>query len=89
MITVRLLRLPGMNEHVAELAAHFRATARLPDEELARLTLAARAVGSRWEAIASACHVSTYKDLAGVIYRPPSSTDFLAQTGLTLESQPP
>jgi hypothetical protein len=54
---------------LAELAAYFRTTTRLPGEELARLALAARAAGSRWEAIASACHVSTYKDLAGVIYR--------------------
>jgi hypothetical protein len=69
MITVWLLRLPGMDDPLAELAAYFRTTTRLPGEQLARLALAARAAGSRWEAIASACHVSTYKDLAGVIYR--------------------
>jgi hypothetical protein len=58
-----------MNEALAELAAYFRTGTRLPDEDLARLTLAARAAGSRWEAIAAACGVSTSKDLGGVIYR--------------------
>jgi hypothetical protein len=65
MITVRQRRLPGMNE----LAAYFRAKARLPDEELARLTLAARAADSRWDDMAAACGISTCKDLAGVVYR--------------------
>jgi len=58
-----------MEGALAELAADFRAKARLPDEELARLTLAARAAGSRRDAIAAACGIATYKDLAGVIYR--------------------
>jgi hypothetical protein len=58
-----------VDEPLAELAAYFRAKTRLPDEELARLTLAARAAGSRWDAIAAICGVTTYKDLAGVIYR--------------------
>ena len=58
-----------MDEPLAELAAYFRVKTRLCDEELARLTLAARAAGSRWDAIAAACGVTTYKDLAGVIYR--------------------
>jgi hypothetical protein len=58
-----------VNEPLAELAAYFRAKTRLPDEELARLTLAARAAGSRWNDIAAACGVTTYKDLADVIYR--------------------
>ena len=62
-------KLPAVDEPLAELAAYFRAKTRLPDEELARLTLAARAAGSRWDAIAAACGVATYKDLAGVIYR--------------------
>jgi hypothetical protein len=58
-----------MDEPVARLAAYFRTRTRLPDEELARLTLAARAAGRRWEAIAAACGITTCKDLAGVIYR--------------------
>ena len=58
-----------MDEPLAELAAYFRAKTRLPDEELARLALAARAAGSRWDVIAAICGVTTYKDLAGVIYR--------------------
>lgn len=58
-----------MDEPVAKLAAYFRAKVRLSDEELVRLNLAARAAGSRWDAIADACGVATYKDLAGVIYR--------------------
>jgi hypothetical protein len=56
-----------VDEPLAKLAAYFRARIRLPDEELTRLTLAARAAGSRWDAIAAACGVTTYKDLAGVI----------------------
>jgi hypothetical protein len=60
-------KLPAVDEPLAKLAAYFRARTRLPDEELTRLTLAARAVGSRWDAIAAACGVTTYKDLAGVI----------------------
>jgi RNase P subunit RPR2 len=58
-----------MNEPLAELAAYFRTGTRLRDEELVRLALAARGGGSRWEAIAAACGVSTHKDLSGVIYR--------------------
>ena len=60
-------KLPAVDEPLAELAAYFQARTRLPDEELARLTLAARAAGNRWDAIAAACGVTTYKDLAGVI----------------------
>ena len=69
MITVGQRRLPGMDGPVAELAACFRAGARLPGEELARLALAARAAGSRREAIAAACGAAAYHDLAGVICR--------------------
>ena len=57
-----------MDEPLAELAAYFRTRTRLPDDELARLTLAARASGSRWDAIAVACGVTTHQDLTGVIY---------------------
>jgi hypothetical protein len=56
-----------VDEPLAELAAYFRARTRLPDEELARLALAARAAGSRWDAIAAICGVTTWKDLAGVV----------------------
>ena len=62
-------KLPAVDEPLAELAAYFRDKTRLPDKELIRLTLAARAAGSRWEAIAAACGIQTYQDLAGVIYR--------------------
>ena len=58
-----------MNEPLAELAGYFRRKARLPDEELIRLTAAARAGGSRWEVMAAACGIRTYKDLARVIFR--------------------
>jgi len=61
MITVRQRRLPGMDEPLAELAAYFRAKTRLTGTELARLTLACRAAGSRWDAIAAACGITTYK----------------------------
>jgi hypothetical protein len=69
MITVRQRRLPGMDEPVAELAVYFRTKTRLSDQELARLTLEARAADSRWDAIAAACGITTCKDLADVIYR--------------------
>src|SRR5512142_931823 len=61
-------KLPAVDEPLAELAAYFRARTRLPDDELARLTLAARASGSRWDAIAATCGVTTHQDLTGVIY---------------------
>jgi RNase P subunit RPR2 len=58
-----------MDEPLAELAACFQRKSRLPDEDLVRLTAAARAAGSRWDAIAAACGVHTYQDLAGVADR--------------------
>jgi hypothetical protein len=58
--------MPGMDEPVAELAAHFRTGTKLPDEELVRLTLAARSAGSRWEGIAAACGIITGQDLGGL-----------------------
>jgi hypothetical protein len=48
-------RLPAVDEALAELAAYFRRRAVVPDQELVRLTVAARAGGSRWDAIAAAC----------------------------------
>lgn len=41
----------------------------MPDQELIRLTAAARARGSRWDVMAAACGIQTCKDLAGVIVR--------------------
>jgi hypothetical protein len=69
MITIRQLRVPGMDEPAAELAACFRRNSRLPDQDLVRLTASARAAGSRREAIAAACGVHSHEDLAGVVYR--------------------
>ena len=60
-------RLPAVDEALAELAAYFRRRAVEPDQELVRLTAAARAGGSRWDAIAAACGVRGYKDIAGVV----------------------
>jgi hypothetical protein len=37
-----------MDEPLTELAAYFRTNTRLSDQELVRLTAAARADGSRW-----------------------------------------
>jgi hypothetical protein len=58
-----------VDEPLAELSAYFRSKSRVPGPELVRLTTAARAGGSRWAAIAAACGVQTYQDLAGVLYR--------------------
>ena len=58
-----------MDKPLAELAACFGSKSRLPDQDLVRLTAAARAAGSRWETIAAACGIQTYEDLAGVVYR--------------------
>jgi hypothetical protein len=58
-----------VDEPLTELAAYFRRDARLPDQELIRLTAAARAGGSQWDNIAAACGIKTYNDLGGVIYR--------------------
>jgi hypothetical protein len=58
-----------MDEPLAELAGYFRRKARVPDEELIRLTAAARAAGSRWDVMAAACGIQTYRDVAGVIHR--------------------
>jgi hypothetical protein len=56
-----------VDEPLAELAACFCRQAEVPDRELVRLTAAARAGGSRWEAIAAACGVQAGKDIAGVV----------------------
>ena len=59
-----------MDEHLARLAAYFRSKSTVPDEDLVRLTAAARAGGSRWADIAEACGVRTYDDTAGVVFQP-------------------
>ena len=56
-----------MDEALTELAAYFRARAPVPDQELIRLTAAARAGGSRWDVIAAACGIRSYQDIAGII----------------------
>jgi hypothetical protein len=66
MVTLCQPRLPGM-EPMAELAAYFRSRSEVPQADLVRLAAAARAAGSRWEAIAAACGVQARKDAAGVI----------------------
>jgi hypothetical protein len=63
------LGFPAVDEPLAELSAYFRKKSTVPGPELVRLTAAARAGGSRWAAIAAACGVQTYQDLAGVLYR--------------------
>src|ERR1039457_935490 len=58
-----------MDEALAELAAYFRRWCEPPAEELVRLAAAARASGSRWDAIADACDARG-QDVSGVVYRP-------------------
>ena len=62
--------LRGVDEALAELAAYFRRWCEPPDAELVRLAAAARAAGSRWEAIAAACDERDDPDAAAVVYRP-------------------
>lgn len=38
-----------MDKSLAELATYFGSKSRIPDQDLVRLTAAARAAGSRWE----------------------------------------
>ena len=65
-----LATLRGADEALAELAAYFRRWCEPPDAELVRLAAAARAAGSRWEAIAAACDARDDPDPAAVMYRP-------------------
>ncbi len=62
--------LRGVDEALAELAAYFRRWCEPPDTELVRLAAAARAAGSRWDAIAAACDERDDPDAAPVVYRP-------------------
>ncbi len=56
-----------MDGPLAELAACFCWKIKLPDQELIRLTAAARADGSRRDGIAAACGIKTSDDLSAVI----------------------
>lgn len=56
-----------MDEALAELGAYFRRRAVVPDHELTRLTTAAREGGGRRDAIAAACGVRGYKDIAEAV----------------------
>jgi hypothetical protein len=56
-----------VDEPLAELAVYFRSRAAVQDQELIRLTAAARTGGSRWDAIAAACGVRDDRDITGVI----------------------
>ena len=56
---------------MTELAAYFQSKTRVPDEDLVRLTSAARASGRSWDAIAAACGVRERQDTIGVV--PPAS----------------
>ncbi len=59
-----------MDEPLAQLAAYFRRWHEPPGAELVRLAAAARAAGSRWDAIAAACDERDDPDPAAVVYRP-------------------
>jgi hypothetical protein len=63
-----------MEQSLAELATYFRSNYRLPDQDLARLTAAARATGSRWGDIAAACGIETCKDPGDIIDRATGDT---------------
>jgi hypothetical protein len=65
MITIRQLRLPGIDKPVAELAAYFGTKSRLPDQALVVLTADARTADSRQEATAAACGIHSYEDRRG------------------------
>jgi hypothetical protein len=60
----------NVDDPVAELAARFRSKTRVPDEDLVRLTAAARTAGHSWDAIAAACHVRTHQDTVGIVSQP-------------------
>ena len=59
-----------MDDPVIELAAYFRARIPVPDDELIRLTSAARAGGHSWAGIAAACGVTTVRDTDGIVSLP-------------------
>jgi len=68
------VRLAGMEDPAAELAAYFQTRTPVPDEELIRLTNAARAAGHSWVGIAAACQVRRCRDTEGVVFGPGGRT---------------
>jgi len=60
-----------MDGALAELAAYFRRWCEPPDAELVRLAAAARAAGSRRDAIAAACDERDDPDPAAVAHHVP------------------
>lgn len=77
----RLPKLRCMDDAVTELAAYFRARTPVPDDELIRLTSAARAGGHTWFGIAAACGVKTSRDADGIVSLPSGR---IPQTGAGL-----
>jgi hypothetical protein len=63
-----------VDDPAAELAAFFRARRPVPDEELIRLTRAARAAGHNWASIAAACQVKHGRDSYGIVSLPGGRT---------------
>jgi hypothetical protein len=59
-----------VGDPVAELATYFQSKNKVPDEDLIRLTRAARVAGRSWEAIAATCGVRTSRDTDGVVSGP-------------------
>lgn len=59
-----------VDDAVTELAAYFRARTPVPDDELIRVTSAARAGGHSWAHIAAACGVTTSRDTDGIVSLP-------------------
>jgi hypothetical protein len=59
------VRLADMDDPAAVLAAYFQARTPVPDEELIRLTSAARGDGHSWASIAAACQVRRRQDTKG------------------------
>lgn len=64
------VKLATVADPVTELATFFASKTTVPDEDLVRLTSAARAAGHRWAAIAAACGITTSQDTYGVITQP-------------------
>jgi len=75
------VRLADMDDPAAELAAYFQARTPVPDEELIRLTSAARGAGHSCADIAAACQVQRRQDTGGVVFGPGGRT---AHTGAGL-----
>jgi len=68
------VRLADMDDPAAELAAYFQARTPVPDEELIRLTSAARAGGHSWASVAAACQIRRHRDTEGIVFGPGGRT---------------